>query len=61
MPLQHGTSQSAFDANVRELIHSGRKPEQALAIAYSVKRRSRRKVAPKMAPGKSATVHHSKY
>lgn len=43
MPLKTGKSRSAFSDNVRELMHSGRPQKQAVAIAYAVKRRSKRK------------------
>lgn len=56
MPLQKGTSQQTFGSNVSELMHSYKKKgrigtshpksteearKQALAIAFSVKRKSR--------------------
>lgn len=40
MPLKHGRSRKVFSANVSELMHSGYPQKQALAIAYSEKRRS---------------------
>ncbi len=33
MPLKRGSSQKVISANIRELIHSGRKHAQAVAIA----------------------------
>lgn len=36
MPLKKGKSKQAFSYNVKELVSSGRKPSQAVAIAYSV-------------------------
>ncbi len=43
MPLVKGKSKKAFSSNVKELVNSGRKPKQAVAIAYSVKRKAGRK------------------
>ena len=43
MPLLKGSSKGVFDSNVAELIHSGRDEKQAVAIAYSVMRKSKRK------------------
>lgn len=41
MPLIKGRSQEAKSANIRELIHSGRPQEQAVAIAMDVARKAR--------------------
>lgn len=52
MPLLHSASPSAFDSNVRTLMHEVGKsphvgsPKQALAIAYSEQRRAAQKRAP---------------
>lgn len=35
MPLRKGKTKEAISANIKELIKSGRKPEQALAIALA--------------------------
>lgn len=35
MPLKQGSGQQTISANVKELIKSGRKPRQAVAIAMS--------------------------
>lgn len=43
MPLKKGKSKKAFQSNVRELVKSGRPTKQAVAIAYDVKRKSKRK------------------
>ncbi len=43
MPLKHGKSQKAFEENVRTEMKSGKPQDQALAIAYSVKRKAQRK------------------
>ncbi len=45
MPLAKGSSKKAFVYNVKELIDSGRPQKQALAIAYSEKRRTSKKKA----------------
>lgn len=50
MPLKKGKSKAVFSANVRELMHSGYPQKQALAIAYSQKRRS----------AGPASYHHSR-
>jgi hypothetical protein len=38
MPLKKSASKEAFRSNVKAEINSGKKPAQAVAIAYSVKR-----------------------
>jgi hypothetical protein len=38
MPLKKSPSKEAFRANVRAEVNAGKKPAQAVAIAYSVKR-----------------------
>lgn len=38
MPLNHEQTEAAFEANVAELIKSGHSREQALAIAYKIRR-----------------------
>lgn len=43
MPLKRGHSNKVVQANIRELIRAGKKPEQAVAIAYSQAGRSRKK------------------
>jgi hypothetical protein len=43
MPLKRGTSSKTVSANIRELIKSGRPQKQAVAIALSEKRKSKRK------------------
>lgn len=43
MPLKRGTSSKTRGENISELRHSGYPPKQAVAIAYSNQRRSRRK------------------
>ena len=43
MPLNKGTSKKIFKSNVKAEVKSGKPIKQALAIAYSVKRRSKKK------------------
>lgn len=43
MPLKHGTSAQTRAMNIHELIQSGYKPKQAVAIAYSEQRKSQKK------------------
>ena len=38
MPLKKSTSKAAFTSNVKAEVKAGKKPAQAVAIAYSVKR-----------------------
>ena len=38
MPLKKSPSKEAFRKNVKAEVKSGKKPAQAVAIAYSVKR-----------------------
>jgi hypothetical protein len=40
MPLVHGKSKAAFKHNIATEIKSGKPPKQAVAIAYSEKRRN---------------------
>jgi hypothetical protein len=43
MPLKKSTSKEAFRKNVKAEIEAGKKPAQAVAIAYSVKREANKK------------------
>ena len=43
MPLKKSSSKEAFRANVKTEIESGKKPSQAVAIAYAVKREATKK------------------
>lgn len=43
MPLQHSSSKPAFVQNLKAELSAGKPRAQALAIAYSVKRRARGK------------------
>jgi len=40
MPLLKGSSNKTVSSNISELIHSGRKRKQAIAIALSLKRKA---------------------
>jgi hypothetical protein len=42
MPLEKSSSKSAFVRNLKTEMHAGKPQDQALAIAYSVKRRANR-------------------
>lgn len=41
MPLKKGKSKKTFSHNVRKEIKAGKSRKQALAIAYSMKRKSK--------------------
>jgi hypothetical protein len=43
MPLIKSTSKKAFQKNVGKEIAAGKKPAQAVAIAYSVKKNAKKK------------------
>lgn len=43
MPLVQGKSQKAFDKNVEREMNAGKPRDQALAIAYSIRRRNQKK------------------
>ena len=43
MPLKKSPTKAAFKSNVKDEIASGKKPSQAIAIAYSVKRKAKGK------------------
>jgi hypothetical protein len=46
MPLTKSTSPKAFKENVKAEIKAGKRPDQAVAIAYSVKREAAKKTTP---------------
>ena len=41
MPLIKSSSKKAFQHNVKAEINAGKSPKQAVAIAYSVKRKAK--------------------
>ena len=43
MPLLKGSSKEIIQQNIRELIQSGRPEDQAVAIAYSHAKKSKKK------------------
>ena len=47
MPLKRGKSKKVISENIAELIHSGRDPKQAVAIALSEARRCGAKIPKK--------------
>lgn len=42
MPLKKSKSKKAFKSNLKAELAAGKKPKQALAIAFSVKRKAKR-------------------
>ena len=47
MPLLKGNSKSVISSNIRREMHAGKPRKQAIAIAYSVAGKSRKKRKPK--------------
>lgn len=45
MPLSQGKSKKAFEHNVKAEMNAGKPQDQSLAIAYSVKRKAKKKMA----------------
>jgi hypothetical protein len=43
MPLKSGKSRKVVSENISELVHSGRKPKQAIAIALHEAGKSKKK------------------
>lgn len=43
MPLAKSTSKAAFRKNIKAEVNAGKKRDQAVAIAYSVKREAAKK------------------
>jgi hypothetical protein len=43
MPLKKSTTKQAFQSNVKAELSAGKKPSQAVAIAYSVQREAKSK------------------
>lgn len=54
MPLIHGKSQGAVSSNIKELMHTGRPQNQAIAIAMDTARRARAEGGPVL---QSSKVH----
>jgi len=48
MPLKKSSSKEAFRSNVKAEINAGKKPAQAVAIAYATKRAASSKSSSKM-------------
>jgi hypothetical protein len=46
MPLKQGSSKAAREANIKTEIAAGKPPKQAVAIAYSVARRGKKRKKP---------------
>lgn len=57
MPLEQGSSKEVMSHNISELMHSGRPQKQAVAIAYSEARRSKK---PGVKKGKKVGVRRKK-
>ena len=47
MTLKSGTSRATFEANLKAELAAGRTREQALAIAFAMQRRSKKKTTRK--------------
>lgn len=43
MPLKKSASKNAFKSNIRAEVNAGKPVKQAVAIAYSVKRKAKKK------------------
>lgn len=43
MPLKRGASKEAIRENIKKEMHAGKPQKQAIAIAYSVARKARKK------------------
>lgn len=40
MPLKHGDDQATISSNIREMVRAGHKPDQAVAAAMDMARKS---------------------
>lgn len=58
MPLIQGKSKKAFNKNVGTEMKSGKPQDQALAIAYAIKRKNRKKMAQGGQVNESAKTEH---
>lgn len=45
MPLKRDASEESMNSNIEQLIKDGYKPKQAVAIAYSIQRKSNKKMS----------------
>lgn len=48
MPLIKGSSKKAISENIRREMHAGKPQKQAIAIAYSIARKSKGSVSKKL-------------
>ena len=58
MPLKHSKSKKAFEHNIKAEMDAGKPQPQALAIAYSVKRKAPKKMAEGGKVNESAKTEH---
>lgn len=65
MPLKEGKSQTSFEHNLKAELVAGKPKDQALAIAYAVKRKAQHKEKGGMVrstrPGAMAIKAHAKH
>jgi len=59
MPLKAGTSRKAFKENVRAEVKAGKPVTQAVAIAYSLKRKGQRKKQMTPPPASEIAAHRA--
>ena len=52
MPLKEGSSKETVSSNISELVHSGYKQKQAVAIALDKARKARSKIKRKKTRGR---------
>lgn len=51
MPLMKGSSKEVMSENIREMVKSGHPQKQAIAAAYAMQRKSKKKKPMKKASG----------